>query len=313
MNPATDYASPSPTCKAIGADAGGTKLALAFTDGIRTWRARYPSVNLRTASPGHFAQQVGEHIMQAVAPMPLDQDVRLCIGAAGAGTKAVAAASAEALSSFLRIPVKQIRVTSDARIALESAFPSNPGILVIAGTGSGCYGLDERGSLLRAGGWGPGLGDPGSGTELGRAAVRRLLMDLERNDTGAFSMGIAVAMGMETPTIARVLDTYYDAEFRPSTLAPIVMDLLEAGNEAATALVEAACHELAAQCARLATYLPEGHGTRAVLAGGLSQRDSYLAAFSAALSACMPGVTVESMMSAPVEGALSYAMAMREA
>lgn len=313
MNPATDYASPSPFCKAIGADAGGTKLALAFTDGIRTWHAHYPSVNLRTVSPHHFAQQVGEHIMQAVAPMPLDQDVRLCIGAAGAGTEAVATASAEALSSFLHIPVQQIRITSDARIALESAFPAEPGILVIAGTGSGCYGLDERGSLLRAGGWGPGLGDPGSGTELGRAAVRQLLVDLERNDTGTFSISVAAAMGINTPTIARVLDTYYATEFRPSTLAPIVMDLFEAGDETATALVGAACHELAAQCARLATHLPEGHGTRMVLAGGLSQRDSYLGAFSAALSACMPGVTTTSMTTAPVDGALSQAIAMREA
>ena len=313
MNPATDYTSPSPSCKAIGADAGGTKLALAFTDGIRTWHAHYPSVNLRTVPPHSFAQQVGEHMMQAVAPMPLDQDVRLCIGAAGAATEAVAAASAEALSSFLRIPVRQIKVISDARIALESAFPSNPGILVIAGTGSGCYGLDERGRLLRAGGWGPGLGDPGSGTELGRAAVRQLLVDLERNETGEFSIGIAAAMGMDTPTIARVLDTYYAAEFRPSSLAPIVMDLFEAGDEAATALVGAACHELAAQCARLPTHLPEGTSTRTVLAGGLSKRNSYLGAFSAALSTCMPGVSVESMTRAPVDGALSYAMAMREA
>src|ERR1039457_635027 len=53
-----------------------------------------------------------------------------------------------------KIPARRYLLTSDAAIALAAAVGDAPGIIVIAGTGSIAYGRDDRGRLLRAGGWG---------------------------------------------------------------------------------------------------------------------------------------------------------------
>ena len=307
MDTSTDHP-PLRTCKAIGADAGGTKLALAITDGNRTWHARYPSVNLRTVSVDAFASQLSDYINEALGPLSLDAGSHLCIGAAGAGTEAVAAACAEALGGCLGLSTEQIRVTSDARIALEAAFTSQPGILVIAGTGSGCYGLDAQGRMLRAGGWGPGLGDPGSGTNLGRSALRALLAHLEAQSTGAFDLRVAAAMGIGSPAIAAVLDACYAADFHPSSLAPTVLDLFEEGDGTAERLVQAECTALAEQCARLVRRLALHGAPPVVLAGGLSHRKSYLEAFATAVRLIVPEAQVQPMTTEPVNGALQWAI-----
>ena len=46
-------------------------------------------------------------------------------------------------------------VVNDALIALEAGAGVGPGIVIIAGTGSICYGRNERGQAARSGGWGP--------------------------------------------------------------------------------------------------------------------------------------------------------------
>jgi N-acetylglucosamine kinase-like BadF-type ATPase len=73
---------------------------------------------------------------------------------------------------------------SDVELAHRAAFAGGPGILVLAGTGSIALARDRRGRGQRAGGWGPLLGDDGSGFWIGRSALRdpslrsRLRLDL---------------------------------------------------------------------------------------------------------------------------------------
>jgi len=61
------------------------------------------------------------------------------------------------------------------QIALEAAFDTGPGVIVIAGTGSIAYGRDQQGGTARAGGWGFAIGDEGSAHWIGRAAVGAVL------------------------------------------------------------------------------------------------------------------------------------------
>lgn len=66
---------------------------------------------------------------------------------------------------------RKICVDLDARIALAGAIPSRVGVIVIAGTGSIAFGMNERGESARVGGWGYLLGDEGSGYDIGRQAL----------------------------------------------------------------------------------------------------------------------------------------------
>ncbi len=68
---------------------------------------------------------------------------------------------------------RQMVVCNDAVIALAAGLRGRggPGVVVISGTGSVVYGVDAGGRIGRAGGWGPFLGDEGSGYDIGRRAL----------------------------------------------------------------------------------------------------------------------------------------------
>jgi N-acetylglucosamine kinase-like BadF-type ATPase len=69
----------------------------------------------------------------------------------------------------------RIAVGDDTDAALAGAFAGGPGIVVIAGTGSGAAGRDAAGRAVRVGGHGYLLGDEGGGYWIGREAVRAAL------------------------------------------------------------------------------------------------------------------------------------------
>jgi N-acetylglucosamine kinase-like BadF-type ATPase len=70
---------------------------------------------------------------------------------------------------------RAVLVVSDGRAALEGAFGGGAGIVLIAGTGSIVMGRGPDGRALRAGGWGPVLGDEGSAYALVLAGIRAVL------------------------------------------------------------------------------------------------------------------------------------------
>src|SRR6476660_7665456 len=73
----------------------------------------------------------------------------------------------------------QVIIESDAFIASIAAIGVDPGILLIAGTGSIVIGRDKDRAMFRIGGWGPHFGDEGSGFWIGREAVRAALRSID--------------------------------------------------------------------------------------------------------------------------------------
>jgi glucosamine kinase len=90
------------------------------------------------------------------------------IGLAGARRKELRARMEDALRSF---EIGEVEVVSDADIALFGATDGEPGLVVIAGTGSVCCGINARGKRMCAGGWGPVAGDEGGGVWIARRAL----------------------------------------------------------------------------------------------------------------------------------------------
>lgn len=70
-----------------------------------------------------------------------------------------------------RVGVRTAFVTTDAEIALFATTAGKPGLVVIAGTGSICFGKNERGETAISGGWGPLAGDEGGGVGIAQAAL----------------------------------------------------------------------------------------------------------------------------------------------
>jgi glucosamine kinase len=68
--------------------------------------------------------------------------------------------------------IKRVEVVTDSDIALYGATDGKPGLVIIAGTGSICCGVNARGRRACAGGWGPVVGDEGSGSWIARRALQ---------------------------------------------------------------------------------------------------------------------------------------------
>ncbi|MDT7603303.1 MAG: hypothetical protein QOF61_1300 [Acidobacteriota bacterium] len=91
--------------------------------------------------------------------------------------------------------VGSVEVVTDADIALYGATNGEPGLVLIAGTGSICCGKSARGRHACAGGWGPVVGDEGSGSWI----ARRALQAVARATDGR---------GRETTLVASCLDYF---------------------------------------------------------------------------------------------------------
>jgi len=63
----------------------------------------------------------------------------------------------------------------DTRIGLAAGSDSKNGVMIICGTGSNCFGVNEEGKEAKVNGWDYILGDEGSGYEVGTKALRALM------------------------------------------------------------------------------------------------------------------------------------------
>lgn len=181
----------------LGVDGGGTKTTCAVGDESQV-------LAMSTAGPSNIVR-VGESqtreslqhsVRQACAAAGITpaQVLHTCLGGSGAARPELAKIVQSLLAEILPPPID---VVGDMEIALEAAFDSGPGIIVIAGTGSIAYGRDRQGRTARAGGWGFAIGDEGSAHWIGRAAVSAALRDADRADDrreGCPPEGLAAAL-----------------------------------------------------------------------------------------------------------------------
>lgn len=159
----------------VGVDGGGTKTQAVVLDAnfaILGEGLAGPSNPLRVGV-ANAAAAVREAIDRAceVAQLRRTDLVAAEIGLAGARRKELSARMREAL---LGLGIGEVVVVADADIALYGATEGAPGLIVIAGTGSICCGVNARGKRICAGGWGPIAGDEGGGAWIARRALRAI-------------------------------------------------------------------------------------------------------------------------------------------
>lgn len=159
----------------VGVDGGGTKTHAVVLDAdlaILGEGLAGPSNPLRVGI-AKAAAAIREAVDQAceAAQVRRTDLIAAEIGLAGARRKELNARMREAL---LGLGIGEVVVVGDADIALYGATEGEPGLIVIAGTGSICCGINARGKTMCAGGWGPIAGDEGGGAWIARRALRAI-------------------------------------------------------------------------------------------------------------------------------------------
>jgi N-acetylglucosamine kinase-like BadF-type ATPase len=259
----------------VGVDAGGTQTRAAALD-PDSGRIGYGSAEGANWTV-HGPALCRERLIRAVsAALPEDADpAAVCLCLAGYYPPDHRdGAEAWAREEW---PDNPVRVEPDLLAAWAGAHGGEPGVVVVAGTGSVCYGQNSAGSEARAGGWGPLFGDEGSGYELGLRCLRALAYEV---DGGRQAGGLAEAFLLRWPELGNDLRAWLRGVYRLAWgreeiagLAAKALRLAEAGDEFVRLLIAAAAHELADQ-ARLVEQKLAEPGLPVAFHGGL-MRSSY--------------------------------------
>jgi N-acetylglucosamine kinase-like BadF-type ATPase len=204
-------------------------------------------------------------------------------------------------------------VVNDALIALVAGAGDNPGLVIVAGTGSIAYGRDERGRAARAGGWGYLLGDEGGGFWLGRAALAAVVRHYDRRGPATLLTELVLRqLGLNTPT--ELIYEIYERDVHRRTiaaLASLVQQAMEQGDAVAADILVRAGQELAAAAASVVRQLEmRGDAFRTVLAGGIFRGVPWLARdVTAHMSEIAPRSDVQLLDVEPAVGAVRLAVA----
>lgn len=276
-----------------GLDGGGTKTAVTIAD--ETGQAVYSF----TAGPMNYNGQDEASIRRALQEIcgmiakvcgGLDACGSICIGAAGISNPAV--------GSRLKALLEEngyrgcLTLVGDHETALCGAHEGLYGIILIAGTGSICYGRSADGRTHRAGGFGYLIDDEGSGYSIGRD----LLTALVRAEDGREAPTVITELvyrQLGFGTVQDIVGFVYDKNRNKkdiAALAPLLSEACDAGDALALRIAETNAQSLVEMAAAVTERLGMQEGALAV-AGSVLQRNAYVrAAFEQKLLSRYPGM-----------------------
>lgn len=304
----------------LGVDGGGTRTraALARCDA----EGASHILGRGEAGPGN-PQQIGRdeacrNILLAVerayvdAGLPWAPAAAACLGLAGTGREPLRD-QMRAWGMERRLATR-VHVVHDAELILAAGTRERHGLALIAGTGSFCFGRNEAGETGRTGGWGPLLGDEGSGYWIAVSALRAVAREADRRGPPTSlatlllpPLGVTSASGLIGAISVCVSDPTHRCKL--ADLAPIVLQAAEEGDPVADAIRAEAADELAKLVSVLGRRLrcQGGHYELAV-AGGVLVHHQWLrnALFDRLVAEDFAPHTL-SIVPDPVRGALRLA------
>src|SRR5688500_14497454 len=157
----------------VGVDGGGskTRIIVGSLEGEVLAELTGDGSALTTHDLDEAANTIADLVRRGASSIPdaASKPRTVVAGVSGAGRPAMQRALLAALED-MEI-AEEVVVVGDGEVAVYDAFGDGPGVLLISGTGSIAHGRGPSGQTARCGGWGPFVGDEGSGRWIGRRAL----------------------------------------------------------------------------------------------------------------------------------------------
>ena len=290
----------------LGVDGGqsSTTALIAAETGRVLGSGRAGPCNHASGAEGRekFIHALRECVSAACRNAGLDSAPRFasaCLGLSGGP------ADKEALVSEI-LASDQTIVTHDAAIALAGALAGQPGVIVIAGTGSIAFGRGPQDKAARAGGWGYVFGDEGGGFHIVRQALRAALR-LEEGWGQATSLRAVLLEATGAHDANELLHRFYTPDFprpRIAALAKLVDQAAGEGDPTAREILFQTAQALVeiATAVRRQLFRP-GEAARCSYLGGVFSSRIVRERFFALLEAD-PANSVVAPLHGPAAGAL---------
>ncbi len=295
----------------LGIDAGGTKTVCMLADeqGAVLAEARSGGANLQ-ASGELYVEKVLHEVMEEAIGDRAIVPAAICLGIAGVDRPDDFAVIRAIMK---RIGYKaRVLVVNDALVALEAGAPGQPGVVIISGTGSICYGRNADGTAARSGGWGYVLGDEGSGYWIGRAAVRAVLRQEDRRGPAtALTPMLLEHFGVPRPQ--GLIHEIYHSNLKPAAIGALARSVQAAfneGDEVAIGILRGAANELESSALSVARRLKlVGQPFTFLLAGGIFRAVPWLQEeLQRRLPVAAPRSQVRLLEVEPATGAVALAL-----
>jgi N-acetylglucosamine kinase-like BadF-type ATPase len=298
----------------LGIDGGGTKTSFALADDTH--------ILARVTEGGSSPTRIDEATVQRTLRAGVEtacakagvrpRDIEFaCLGSAGVAIQA----GRQLLEETMREVIEgQFAVVGDMLIAHEAAFFGSSGVIVISGTGSIAFGVNDVGENARAGGRGPIVSDEGSGTWIGRKAVSTLLRAWDSGQETCLDKFLLPAWQINNADdLVRKCARAGPNEF--SRLFPAVQSAAASGDFLAQDLLTQAGMELATIARIVARRLwPRTNHVRVAMAGGIFRNSPTIRiAFYNHFHAEHQGSQVRLTALPPVLGAIAMARRMARA
>lgn len=253
----------------VGIDGGGTKTTTVVVDAAGNELARHGGHTSNPAVIGFDATTAVLRDGLNAVRTTLDLDVHFAggwIGLAGVDRPGDHEQLLPGLSEFITEP----RISNDGELIL-SGLAGNPGVGLIAGTGSIAIGRNASGDRIRAGGWGHIMGDEGSGWAFGVAALKAVAAEVDgTGEPTPFTANLLAFWHLDDPR--QLITRTYAQETAKHDIAGLARFTLQAasdGWEPAVRVVHQGADDLAAQVVAVANRLTIAGPINLALAGGL--------------------------------------------
>lgn len=208
-------------------------------------------------------------------------------------------------------------VDTDARIALTGAVGFGAGVVIISGTGSVAFGRNAAGEEARSGGWGPTLGDEGSGYWIARQGLAAIV---RAHDGRGFATKMTQLLCNEydmcepdeLPRFVYAATTHVDDIARYGKL---VIEAASEGDTVAREILASGGSELAECVLAIARrlHMADAEFPVAYVGGAFHAGDLLLDPMRLRIQRDAPGATLQPPLRSPVEGAAMMAMHAAEA
>jgi glucosamine kinase len=282
----------------IGVDGGGTKTRVLVADetGKPLSDVSGPGSAVKPGEAERSAQVIAEIVAHGleVAEMSHVLPKVLSVGVAGVGREHERQALLQALAA--REIAEEVLVQADATVALDDAFGDGPGVLLIAGTGSVAFGRGPTGVVARCGGWGPNIGDEGSGAWIGRRALSVVTGAADGREPETALTGAVLTAAQVNDVTELIAWAAAASPAMLATLAPAVMSEADAGDLRANAVLSLAVEELMLHVRALARqlFVDERASLPVALTGGLLRRGQPLRKrLEQRMKSAVPGAAVQ--------------------
>jgi len=266
----------------LGVDGGGSKTNVTCIDEEKkvVGEGTSGSTNFNSVGREKASQHLREAILSALkaAGVPEDQVAGICLSMSGVDRPA----DKQLVRSWIApiLPEARVDVHNDAVAALVSGTDGNLfGLVVISGTGTITYGVNKEGETTRAAGWGPLLGDKGSGYQIGYEILNAVVRALDGRGP-ATSLVEAVLTKLNLTKGEELIPWAYSsvAWERYAQLAPLAAAAARNGDQVAEKILEGQAQDLVVSIQAVAKRLHlENQPFPLVLAGGnFTHEGSYL-------------------------------------